>query len=223
MHRRSLLAGLGATALPLSTAERAGAQAASAGGWRKFELTTTIDLAADKAPVDLWLPLAGSVGSCQRGLARRWDTNGQARIVRDAHYGEPLLRVRWETPGPRKLALVETLATRDRATDPARLTPAEQRFWTAPVASLPTDGIVGATAARITSGITEPRARARAIYDWVVDNTFRNAATRGCGIGGIENMLQTGFLGGKCADTNSLMVGLSRAAALRKVLSTTQS
>ena len=68
--------------------------------------------------------------------------------------------------------------------------------------------------ARITAGQTEPRAKLRAIYDWVVDNTFRDAATRGCGIGGIENMLQTGFLGGKCADINSLMVGLTRAAGI---------
>lgn len=214
MHRRSLLASLAATALPLSAAGRAGAQALSGGGWRKFELTTAVDLAPETTPIELWVPLAGSVGACQRGLARRLETNGHAQIVRDARYGERLLRVRWETPGPRKLALVETLATRDRATDPAPLTPAQRTFWTAPVASLPTDGIVGETAARITAGITEPRARVRAIYDWVVDNTFRNAATRGCGIGGIENMLQTGFLGGKCADINSLMVGLSRAAGI---------
>lgn len=214
MHRRSLLAALAASALPLSAAASARARALPPGDWRTFELTTAVDLASEATPVDLWLPLAGSVGSYQRGLARRWDTDGRAQVVRDPRYGERLLRVRWETPGPRKLTLVETLATRDRANDPARLTPAEQTFWTAPVPSLPTNGIVGATAARITAGQTEPRARLRAIYDWVVDNTFRDAATRGCGIGGIQNMLQTGFLGGKCADINSLMVGLSRAAGI---------
>jgi transglutaminase-like putative cysteine protease len=82
------------------------------------------------------------------------------------------------------------------------------------VASLPTDGIVRATAQRITAGRTQPREKLRAIYDWVVDNTFRDGATRGCGIGGIESMLRTGFMGGKCADINGLMVGLSRAAGI---------
>ncbi len=213
MHRRSLLAGLGASALPLSAAGRAGAQSQS-DGWRRFELTTEIDLSAQTTPVDLWLPLAGGVGADQHGLARRLDTNGHAQTVRDARYKERLLKVRWEAPGPRKLTLVETLATRDRAPDKAQLSAADQKFWTSPVASLPTDGIVGETAARITAGQTEPRARLRAIYDWVVDNTFRDAATRGCGIGGIESMLKTGFMGGKCADINGLMVGLSRAAGI---------
>ncbi len=214
MHRRSLIAGLAASAPLLSFAGGAAAKALAGEGWRTFELTTGVDLADETTPVDLWLPLAGDVGSYQRGLSRRIDTNGHAQVVRDPRYRERLLRVRWQTPGPRKLTLVETLATRDRAGDPERLSPAAQAFWTAPVASLPTDGIVGATAARITAGVAEPHARLRAIYDWVVDNTFRDAATRGCGIGGIENMLQTGFLGGKCADINSLMVGLSRAAGI---------
>lgn len=56
--------------------------------------------------------------------------------------------------------------------------------------------------------------RARAIYDWVVDNTFRNPKTRGCGLGDIKFMLETGDLGGKCADINSLYVGLARAVGL---------
>jgi len=213
MRRRSFLAGLAAGAVA-GGAARADASAV-ADGWRRYELTTTIDLAGPDTPARLWLPLAGSVGSYQRGVGRRLKTTGAARLVRDARYRAPLLSVSWEGAGPRVVTLVETLATRDRGgPDGARLTAAEQRFWTAPVASLPTDGIVGATAARITAGAGEPRARLRAIYDWVVDNTFRDAATRGCGSGGIESMLRTGFMGGKCADINSLMVGLSRAAGL---------
>ena len=139
MHRRSLIAGLAASAPLLSFAGGAAAKALAGEGWRTFELTTGVDLADETTPVDLWLPLAGDVGSYQRGLSRRIDTNGHAQVVRDPRYRERLLRVRWQTPGPRKLTLVETLATRDRAGDPERLSPAAQAFWTAPVASLPTD------------------------------------------------------------------------------------
>jgi transglutaminase-like putative cysteine protease len=213
MNRRSLLAAAAAAALPGSAA-RSAPPALSAGPWRTYELTTAIDLTPQGAPVALWLPLAGDVGTYQRGLGRRLTTNGRAKRVRDARYGSPLLEVSWAAPGPRTLTLVETLATRDRAGDGARLTLAEQRFWTAPTPSAPTDGIVGATATRITAGQTTPRARLRAIYDWVVDSTFRDAATRGCGIGGIEAMLRSGFMGGKCADINGLMVGLCRAAGI---------
>ena len=57
-------------------------------------------------------------------------------------------------------------------------------------------------------------AKARAIYEWVVVNTFRNPKTRGCGTGDIRFMLETGDLSGKCADLNALYVGLARAAGL---------
>ena len=57
-------------------------------------------------------------------------------------------------------------------------------------------------------------AKARAIYEWIVENTFRDPKVRGCGRGDIRSMLETGNLGGKCADLNALYVGLARAAGL---------
>ena len=48
----------------------------------------------------------------------------------------------------------------------------------------------------------------------MVENTFRDAKVRGCGIGDIAAMLKTGNLGGKCADLNALFVGLVRAAGI---------
>jgi transglutaminase-like putative cysteine protease len=59
-----------------------------------------------------------------------------------------------------------------------------------------------------------PILKRRAIYDWVVDNTFRDAKVRACGIGDIAAMLKAANLGGKCADINALYVGLVRAAGL---------
>ena len=67
---------------------------------------------------------------------------------------------------------------------------------------------------RITAGKGSPRERLRALYDWVVDTTWRNPDTAGCGTGDIATMLQTGRFGGKCADINGLLVGLARAAGL---------
>src|SRR2546421_1904451 len=79
---------------------------------------------------------------------------------------------------------------------------------------LPTDGIVKATASEITKGAKTDVEKARAIYEWIVDNTFRNPKTRGCGVGDIRFMLESKDLGGKCADLNALYVGLARAAGL---------
>jgi transglutaminase-like putative cysteine protease len=83
-----------------------------------------------------------------------------------------------------------------------------------PTALLPTNGIVKEKADAITRGKTTDLEKARAIYEWIVDNTFRKPTTRGCGLGDIRFMLETGDLGGKCADLNALFVGLARASGL---------
>src|SRR5690606_15907226 len=81
-------------------------------------------------------------------------------------------------------------------------------------ALIPTDGIVKATSDKIVAGAKTDIEKAQKIYDWVVENTYRNAKTRGCGIGDIAAMLTSGSLDGKCADLNALNVGLARAAGL---------
>ena len=42
-------------------------------------------------------------------------------------------------------------------------------------------------------------------------NTLRDPKTRGCGTGNIKAMLESGNLGGKCADLNGLFVGFCRS------------
>ncbi len=91
---------------------------------------------------------------------------------------------------------------------------AELEHFLRPTKLLPTNGIVKETATEITSGTKTDLDKARAIYDWIVDNTFRNPKTRGCGLGDIRFMLESKDLGGKCADLNALYVGLARAAGL---------
>ena len=83
-----------------------------------------------------------------------------------------------------------------------------------PTRLIPTDGIVRTTANEITKGAGTDLEKARAIYDWIVDNTFRDPKTRGCGLGDIRFMLESGNLSGKCADLNALFVGLCRAAGI---------
>jgi transglutaminase-like putative cysteine protease len=79
---------------------------------------------------------------------------------------------------------------------------------------IPTDGIVLDTSMTIVKGQNGEVAKARAIYEWIVDNTFRDPKVKGCGLGDVKTMLETRYLGGKCADLNALYVGLARAAGL---------
>ncbi|MFH5923494.1 transglutaminase-like domain-containing protein [Roseomonas xinghualingensis] len=209
MHRRTLLAGAaGLPFLPVA------ARATLPTGWRRFEIRTEITVETGDEPAILWLPLAQTAGTYQQAQAPRIETQGKAETVHDARYGAAMLRVTWSSPRAQTVVVTQSVATRPRTAEPATLSAAERVLWTAPTASIPTDGIVGETARRITAGIDAPEAKLRAIYDWVVDNTFRNGATRGCGTGDIKNMLETGWLGGKCADINALMTGLSRACGI---------
>lgn len=209
MKRRQFLSSVaaGAALLPRS------GLAESAAPWRRFELTTRVTLQGD-APGRLWLPLAQTAGGYQSASDPQISGSGQAVVTHDTTYGADVLKVAWTGTADRSVEVVQTVATRDRASSDPMLpvTAAERRFWSAPTDSLPTDGIVKATADKIVAGKTEPKERLRAIYDWVVDNTTRNPETPGCGLGNIADILESGHLSGKCVDINGLMTGLSRAA-----------
>jgi transglutaminase-like putative cysteine protease len=117
-----------------------------------------------------------------------------------------------------RLEVASRVATREHTVDPAkprpgaeRLGPADRAFFTAPTEYIPTDGIVLTTAQSIVKGARSDVEKARAIYEWVVENTFRDPKVRGCGWGDIKTMLETGNLGGKCGDLNALFVGLARS------------
>src|SRR5258708_9571123 len=107
--------------------------------------------------------------------------------------------------------------TRDRAVDFSRpdssleLSAADRKFFTAPTELIPTDGIVRKTALEITKGAKTDVDKARAIYEWVVDNTFRDPKTRGCGGGDVKSLLESGNLGGKGAHLNAPCPGPSRS------------
>lgn len=186
--------------------------------WRSFELTYAVDLASQQGNGQLWLPLPEDAGDYQRVISVTWAAaSEQAALTWDADYRAPIFAAKLAAADTaRQLTVTALVATRNRNRAPAgrqALTPDVARYLE-PTANMPIDGIVATTASKIVRGIDKPDARAKAIYNWVVDNTFRKPTVRGCGLGNIKFMLETGDLGGKCADINSLFVGLARAAGL---------
>jgi transglutaminase-like putative cysteine protease len=125
-----------------------------------------------------------------------------------------MVRARWLSDGPKTLTMTQDIRTRDRRSVRTDLSPSEQSFWLQPTRSVPTDGIVHDQALQIVAGCKGSEQKVRAIYDWIIDNAFRDPGTRGCGLGDIKNLLESRRLGGKCADLNSLMTGLSRACGV---------
>ena len=121
---------------------------------------------------------------------------------------------------PARITFVRTVSTRDwnvnerHRTGRTKVPHSELEQYLQPTKYVPTDGIVRRTAAEITNGAGTDMQKAKAIYEWVVENTYRKPSVRGCGNGNIRGMLESGDLGGKCADLNALFVGLARAAGL---------
>lgn len=224
LHRRDMLkaaAGLviGAT-LPRS-AEAETVFAPEPGAWRRFEVKTTLALTEAKGPAQAWIPLPSvNQDDWMRATGRTWQTDGRATVQRESRYGTEMLHVTWEATDKPTVEVTSVIATRDRATRFAAssgavpLTADERALYLAGTDLIPIDGIVAETSNRITGGARSDLDKARAVYEWVVENSFRNAATRGCGIGDIAAMLKSGTLGGKCADINALYVGLMRAAGV---------
>ena len=58
-------------------------------------------------------------------------------------------------------------------------------YFRKPSKYIRTDGIVATTSKQIVVGYKNDVDKARAIYEWIVDNTFRDPKVKGCGIGDI--------------------------------------
>lgn len=229
MERRTFLkSGLGASAgLALAGFARLGAAAESAttgNGWRRFEVVTRVEVANPTGVTRVWvpIPLLTDTDYFKRGRDSWTGNASTARVAKDAKYDVGLVYAEWRAGEQAPvIEITSRFATRDRAVDldrpparPAREDRAVLARYLEPTALLPTDGIVLETAQGITQGLASDAERARALYEWIVENTFRDPKVRGCGLGDIRTMLETRYFGGKCADLNALFVGLARAVKI---------
>jgi transglutaminase-like putative cysteine protease len=220
MDRRAFLktsaAAAAASAVPFEAS-------AAIAGWRGYEMTTRVEIVKPSGVSRAWIPMPSvDDGVWQRALDNAWTGNAtSARLANDGKYGVTMLYAEW-APSVQKpvIEVTSRFATRDRAVDlsakpgKADLSAEERAFFTAPTELIATDGIVKKTALAVTKSAKTDVDKARAVYEWIVDNTFRDPKTRGCGLGDIKTMLETGNLGGKCADLNALYVGLCRSVGV---------
>jgi transglutaminase-like putative cysteine protease len=190
-------------------------------GWRSFELTATIAVADNQGGSRVWLPTPALESDFQRTLDHSFSGNGsQMKLVSDPARGARMLYAEFPAGlAAPTVTLVSRVQTRNRAVDwsqasVAKEDPAVLREALAPTELLPLDGLVKKTALDVTKGAKTDVEKAQAIYSWVIANAHREPKVRGCGSGDIKAMLETGNLGGKCADLNALFVGLCRSVGV---------
>ena len=190
--------------------------------WRTFEVIYDVNLAGS-GRAHLWIPIPISGETYQNLLSSSWEGNAEEIVVtQEPVYGAASLYARWaEGAVNRQLKCTLRVETRDRATDfgaghsnvPANAGE-DVSLYLRPTKHMPIDDVVSDTAKQITAGLIDPLEKAHAIYEWIVENTFRDPKVEACGIGDIRSMLVTGNLRGKCADINALFVGLARAIGI---------
>jgi len=225
MNRRSFLQSTSAICAGLAVTKSMPAFAdalQATGGWRTFEVTTRVEVLKPGGVTHIWLPAALILHTpFQRTHANKFRAEGgSAKLTKDKPNALGIVSATYPAGAKPVLTLTSQVALKNYAVDlsaarsPHSVPKEELDFFLQPTRYVPTDGIVKETALKATAGATTDMEKARAIYDWVVDNTFRDPKVRGCGRGDIRFMLESGDLGGKCADLNALYVGLARSVGL---------
>jgi transglutaminase-like putative cysteine protease len=224
MRRRDFLrsAGVVSASFAFPTIEALFAQGATPPGWRAFEVTTRVEVLKPSGPTRIWVPTPlPRETPFQKTLANTVTAHdGGAHLIEVKNDSLGMLVAEFAAGTNPAVTLTSRVVTRDwevdfsapgKALKPNR---AELEHFLRPTKLLPTDGIVKETATEITRKTNTDVGKARAIYEWIIENTFRDPKTKGCGTGDIRFMLESRDLGGKCADLNALYVGLARASGL---------
>jgi transglutaminase-like putative cysteine protease len=214
-----LAAGIAFPGLSKSIAEAASDREDS---WRTFDVTTRVEVLNPAGAARVWLPTALLIPTpYQKTIWNHFKAPGAStRLYRPGRDTLGIVAADFPADTPAALTMQSRVATRNCAADFAttgkapKANAAELAHFLRPTKLLPTDGIVKSTAMGITAGAKTDLDKARAIYEWIVENTFRDPKTRGCGVGDIRFMLESRDLGGKCADLNALYVGLARSVGL---------
>ncbi len=168
--------------------------------------------------VQLWIPYP--VADADQNIAKVKISGNYAEVAvyADRVHKTPMLYARWGKEATSRILAFSFQAERaevihgDFPAQEAAWDPADYACYLAPTALAPKSDEITALAAKITKGKHGVLAKARAIYDWTVENTYRNPKTRGCGKGDLCVLLKDP--GGKCADISSIYVALARAAGV---------
>ena len=191
------------------------------GTWRTFEIATRVEVLKPAGVTRVWLPVPVVTSEYQRPVANTPSGNAKVmRTVTESTYGAGMLYAEFaDGEAAPVVELTSRFQTQSRATDWSRKVAASEdaarlRAWTAPTDLMPTDGIVRETALEIIKGKGTDLEKVKAVYDWILTNTYREPKVRGCGVGDIRAMLETKNFGGKCGDINGLFVGLVRSVGV---------
>jgi transglutaminase-like putative cysteine protease len=187
---------------------------------RSGVVTVEVDLSGQEAGKEtkLWIPYAFSDKNQSVSDVKVSGDFASSAVYTDKVNGTPILFASWDKDAKsRKLTYSfaverEEIRVKKLPAKQPKWNPADYTEYLAPTSMGPTDGEVKRLADSITKGKKTVLAKAQAIYDWTVENMYRDPGTRGCGTGDVCQLLKKP--GGKCTDISSMFVALARAAGV---------
>lgn len=181
---------------------------------RTIEFKQEFKPLAHNESIELWIPIPMDLVGYQTVLSQRYSGNAD-QVKIESVDSVPLLHVTWIKANKPEFEITQTVRIQDqRKATPEASSLKTINKYISPTAHVQTDGIVRETASKIVGNLSDTDKRAEAIYNWIVDKSIRDPNVRGCGLGDVKSTLKANTLGGKCADLNSLFVGLARAAKI---------
>lgn len=189
--------------------------------WRTYEVTTTVNLKKAGSRIRLWLPLPLNQDTLyQRTLGHTWNGNPDSASMRRLPDGNlEVYFCEWRPGVEPQVQLTTTVTTADRHFDVTKRTVAPERedilrLNLQASRLIPNDDEAHRLGERIVGRIKDPVAQAKAVYDWVIDNTLYSPELPGVGNGDVRKQLEQRQYGGRSADINGLFVALCRGIGI---------
>lgn len=183
----------------------------------EIAIAVTVSAPEDSKDVRVWIPYPVSSSTQDISDVRIGGNFSQSGIYGEKETGNLALYAEWSKPAKeRAITLTFNITAKEQlkkgfpANEPE--IPAEIREYLNSTAFIPTDGKIREIALSVTHDQQKVSEKARAVYQWVVENTVRDPNVRGCGTGEVEKVLAK--KGGKCADISSVFVSIARAAGV---------
>jgi transglutaminase-like putative cysteine protease len=184
---------------------------------RNVEVTIQFNLNApeDSKDVRLWIPYPVSDENQTIEDIKVEGNFSNSGVYREGKYGNMALYAEWNNTSKERVLIYtfkvkrKEVAKKEFPKKELSLSKEEFKDYLNATSLGPTAGKVKELAEKITKDRKTNLAKARAIYDWIVNNMYRDTNIKGCGFGDVEKLLMSN--GGKCADIHSVFVALSRS------------
>ncbi len=184
---------------------------------RTYNVLLDFDLSHIKNNATLWVPLPSS-NDFQLVSEITIHENDKKSLItsQNSYFASTLFRKWGKEEQNKKLSISFAVSTTDVKADlkPKKISPAaraQAKKFLAATKHVQTDGIVKEISDKVSAKHKNELDKARAIYDWVVENMYRDPNVKGCGAGNAKEALEQKKYGGKCLDISAVFVALLRA------------